>query len=186
MAKFSAGETTTLRKVQIGIDRGKTQETVEHLRRDRDATSGAEETRLLEEGDSVVLVGGHDWGWFRSDESSSHRLSFIPWRTPRAKGMGTLINQSKTYSSKEFPASRVHKMGSLGDSHDWGFPMKHSLEAMLKLQDETYTGQIAMHRKALRREATHTGKHSTQEGIATRGGIKGRGQTPIVFTFDLL
>jgi hypothetical protein len=61
MAKGPAREATTLREVQVGIGRGKAKETIEHLARDDDSASGAEEAGLLEEGDSVVLMGGHDW-----------------------------------------------------------------------------------------------------------------------------
>jgi hypothetical protein len=60
MAKGPAREATTLRKVQVGIGRGKAKKAVERLARDGDSASRAEETRLLKEGDSVVLVGGHD------------------------------------------------------------------------------------------------------------------------------
>jgi hypothetical protein len=60
MAKYPAGKTMTLHEVQVGIGRGETQETVECLARDRDSTSRAEEARLLKEGDSMILMGGHD------------------------------------------------------------------------------------------------------------------------------
>jgi hypothetical protein len=61
IAKGPAGEAMTLRKVQVGVGRGKMQEAIERLIGDNNLASGAEEARLLEEGDSVVLVGRHDW-----------------------------------------------------------------------------------------------------------------------------
>jgi hypothetical protein len=61
MAERPAGETATLCEMQVGIGRGKAEETIKRLARDDDLVSGAEETRLPKEGDSVELVGGHDW-----------------------------------------------------------------------------------------------------------------------------
>jgi hypothetical protein len=61
ISKSPTGKATTLCEVQVGIGRGEAQETIECLARDNNATSGAEETRLLEEGDSVILMRGHDW-----------------------------------------------------------------------------------------------------------------------------
>jgi hypothetical protein len=61
MAERPAGETMTLHEMQVGVSRGKAKETIEHLTRDDDSASRAEEAGLLEEGDSVVLMGGHDW-----------------------------------------------------------------------------------------------------------------------------
>jgi hypothetical protein len=61
MAERPAGETMTLREMQVGIGRGKAKKTVKRLTEDDDSASGAEEAGLLEEGDSVVLMRGHDW-----------------------------------------------------------------------------------------------------------------------------
>jgi hypothetical protein len=61
MAKGPAGEAMTLRKVQVGVGGGKVQEAIKHLTGDNELVSRAEEARLLEKGDSVILMRGHDW-----------------------------------------------------------------------------------------------------------------------------
>jgi hypothetical protein len=60
MAEATTGEAPTLRKVQVGIRGGEAQEAIERLARDGDAANRSEERRLLEEGDSVVLMEYHD------------------------------------------------------------------------------------------------------------------------------
>jgi hypothetical protein len=60
IAKCPARKAVTLCKVQVGISRGEAQKTVKHLTGDGDVMGRTKETELPEEGDSVVLVGGHD------------------------------------------------------------------------------------------------------------------------------